>query len=202
MILPMLLGVIVAVVVSGALVSVIGYYTPFMIAGSVIMSLGAGLMSTFEVNTGPAKRIIYPALFGLGVGTGFQQPMIAAQTVLPPEDIPTGTSVVVFAQTFGGAILLSVAQNVFINRLGAELKNRIPDIDPSSILSAGATNLQSMVDKSVVGRVLLAYNDALTQTFYIALTVACLSIVGGLGMEWKSVKAKEKQNDDEELLAH
>lgn len=197
----MLLGVIVAVVASGVLVSGIGYYAPFMIAGSVVMSLGSGLMSTFEVDTGPVKRIIYPAIFGIGVGVGFQQPMIAAQTVLPSEDIPTGTSVVVFAQTFGGAILLSVAQNVFINRLGAELRNRIPDIDVSQILNAGATNLQKIVDESSVARVLLAYNDALTQTFYIALTVACLSIIGGLGMEWKSVKAK-KQEDDEELIVH
>lgn len=202
MILPMVLGVIIAVLASGVLVSAIGYYAPFMIAGSVIMSLGSGLMSTFEVDTDPVKRIIYPAIFGIGIGVGFQQPMIAAQTVLPSEDIPTGTSVVIFAQTFGGAIILSVAQNVFINRLGAELRNRIPDIDVSQILDSGATNLQNMVDESVVGRVLLAYNDALTQTFYIALTMACLSIIGGLGMEWKSVKAKEKQDDDEELMAH
>ncbi len=44
--LPMLLGVIVAVLASGAAVSAVGYYAPFMVAGTVLMSVGAGLLST------------------------------------------------------------------------------------------------------------------------------------------------------------
>lgn len=81
----MLIGVIVAVLASGALVSGIGYYTPFMIAGSVLMSVGVGMCSTIMPNTSNALLIVFPGLFGLGVGIGFQQPLIGAQTVLSKE---------------------------------------------------------------------------------------------------------------------
>lgn len=189
MILPLLIGVILAVVLSGALVSALGHYTPFMIGGSVLMSVGAGLMSTFKVGSGAAARIVFPAVFGAGVGLGFQQPMIAAQTVLGPKDVPVGTSLMVFAQTFGGAVVLSVAQAVFNNRLAASLRAEgLEGVDVEALLDAGATAIAGLVPEGEMGRVLDGYNSAITQTFYVALTVATLSVVGALAMEWRSVR--------------
>ena len=43
----------------GLTVTAIGYYTPFVIASSVFMAIGAGLLSTFETNTGAGKWIGY-----------------------------------------------------------------------------------------------------------------------------------------------
>jgi hypothetical protein len=39
--------------------------------------------------------------------------------------------------------------------------------------------------------VLRAYNDALTNSYYVAAALATLSIVGSLAVEWKSVKGKK-----------
>ena len=36
-------------------VTVVGYYTPFMIAGSMIMAIGAGLLLLFRVDTPLSK---------------------------------------------------------------------------------------------------------------------------------------------------
>lgn len=190
MILALLLGVIAAVVVCGALVSAIGYYTPFMIASSIFMSVGAGLMSTFEVDTGPPRWIAYQILFGIGVGLGFQQPVIAAQTVLKDKDIPIGTSIMVFAQTFGGALMLSVGQTVFSNRLVAEFDAE--GLPRTSLLNADPTDLEDLAGPDLVDIVLRGYNNAICGTFYVALAMATLSVVGALAMEWKSVKSQEK----------
>lgn len=81
----MLIGVIVGVVAAGILVSVLGYYTPFMILGSICMSVGIGLLSTIVPDSGTGVLIAYPAMFGFGVGIGFQQPLIGAQAVLSKE---------------------------------------------------------------------------------------------------------------------
>jgi len=55
--LPMILALVISSIVAGGLVTDFGYYTPFCIAASIIMAIGAGLLSTFEVDTGSAKWI-------------------------------------------------------------------------------------------------------------------------------------------------
>lgn len=106
--LPLILGVTIFSIVSGIGVTVLGYYTPFMLVGAAISAVGAGLLTTFEVETGSGMWIGYQALCGAGIGLVLQQPMIAAQTVLKLEDVPTGTSVIIFFQTLGGALFISV----------------------------------------------------------------------------------------------
>ena len=65
--LPMILALVIMSVIAGGLVTAIGYYTPFMIASSILMSVGAGLLTTFKVNTGHAEWIGYQVIFGFGV---------------------------------------------------------------------------------------------------------------------------------------
>jgi hypothetical protein len=52
---------VVATIFSGALITRIGYYTPFMIFGTCLMSIGAGLLTTLQVDTGSGKVNIIPA---------------------------------------------------------------------------------------------------------------------------------------------
>ncbi|MCJ1377221.1 hypothetical protein MMC17_000313 [Xylographa soralifera] len=188
--LPLIMSHALVALLAGALITLLGYYTPFMLLSSVLMSSGAGLLTTWTPSTPSARWIGYQALFGLGSGLGMNQPLIAAQTVLALADVPIGTASVIFAQTFGGTIFITAAQNIFTNRLLASLQSAVPGLDPAVVLGTGATNLRNVVDPSFLPAVVLAYNGALTRTFYVALAVACLSIVGALGMEWKSVRGK------------
>ncbi len=55
--LPLILALVVSSILAGALVQRLGYYVPFMIANSVIMSIGAGLITTLVPSTGHAKWI-------------------------------------------------------------------------------------------------------------------------------------------------
>ncbi|KAJ5372885.1 Major facilitator superfamily domain general substrate transporter [Penicillium concentricum] len=189
--LPVIIAVVVVSIVSGGLVTIFGYYTPFMIASSVIMTIGAGLLTTLELDSGHAKWIGYQAIFGIGLGLGMQQPMIVAQTALKPEDIPSGTAIVIFAQTLGGAIFVSVAQNVFQNQLVQNLAHYAPDQDSAKLISAGATMLRTLVKGEALHRVLIAWNAAIVQTFYVAVAMGALSLVGPVFIEWLSVKGKK-----------
>lgn len=128
---------------------------------------------------------------GFGVGFGMQQPLIAAQTVCALADVPTATAIVNFTLTLGGALFISVAQNVFTNRLLTNLASNVPSINPSIILETGALSLRENVSPEDIGGVLIAYNDALTHAFYVSVAMASLSIIGAVGMEWKSVKGKK-----------
>ncbi|KAJ7158336.1 major facilitator superfamily transporter, partial [Mycena crocata] len=187
---PMVLSVVVFVLLSGGLIAILGYYTPFMILSSVFMSVGAGLLSTFKPDTNSAHWIGYQVVYGLGTGLGMQQSVLAAQAVLELVDVPVGTSMVMFAQTLGGALFISISQNVFTNKLVSGLVARVPSVSPGLILSAGATSLKEAIEPQYLTAVLEVYNDALVSAFYVALAMAVLSIIGSSMMEWKSIKGK------------
>ncbi|KIW01485.1 uncharacterized protein PV09_07238 [Verruconis gallopava] len=189
--LPLILGVVVLSILAGGLTTALGYYTPFMYASTVFMAVGAGLITTFKVNTGHSKWIGYQFIFGTGVGLGMQQTMIAAQTVLPKADIAIGTSIMMFSQTLGGALFVSVGQNVFTNELVKGIKHYVPNLDAGFVLSVGATEIKNRVPPASLSGVLQAYNDALTRTWYAAVALACLSGLGCAFVQWKSVKGKK-----------
>jgi len=62
-----------------------------------------------------------------------------------------------------------------------------------SVESAGATALRNMVPSSLLPEVLLGYNDALRNTFYLGTALSAVSIFGALAMEWKSVKKEQEK---------
>jgi hypothetical protein len=189
--LPVILGLVVISMIAGGLVTAVGYYTPFMLISAVLMAIGSGLLTTFEVDTGSPQWIGYQFIFGAGVGFGMQQTLVAVQTVLPAADVPIGTAIMMFSQTLGGALFISVAQNVFTNQLIKNLKTVVPDLDPTIVLVVGATELKNQIEQRYLPGVLTAYNLALTQTFYVSVATATMSIVGAAFVQWTSMKGKK-----------
>ncbi|CAO2648798.1 Nn.00g097470.m01.CDS01 [Neocucurbitaria sp. VM-36] len=191
--LPAILGLVVISIMCGGAVTALGYYTPFMLASSVLMAIGAGLLSTFQTDTNSPRWIGYQFIFGAGVGAGMQQTLIAVQTALPAEDVPIGTAIMMFAQTLGGALFISVGQNVFTNQLLKHLQTVVPDLDVGIVLRTGATELKTAIPAQYLSGVITAYNLALTNTFYVSVATATVSIVGAAFVQWKSMKGKQIQ---------
>lgn len=188
----MILGLVIISMASGALVTVLGYYTPFMVVSAVLSSVGAGLLTTFQVDTNHPQWIGYQFIFGAGIGFGMQQTMVAVQACLEGPDVAIGTAIIVFSQTLGGALFIAVAQNVFQNQLVSNIAAaNIQGLNPALVLATGATELKNVFPEKFLPVVLTAYNDALTQTFYVSTGTACIMIVGALCIEWKSVKGKK-----------
>ena len=189
--LPMVLSLVIISIVAGGLVTWLGYYVPFIYASVVCMSVGAGLLTTFKVTTAHPEWIGYQIIFGAGVGLGMQQALMAVQTCLPPRDVAIGTAIIMFSQTLGGSLFVSVGQNVFENQLLKNLEAVVPDFPANVVLSTGATYLKNAVPPQYISRVLVAYDAALTQTWYVSVAMSCLSVIGAVFLEWKSMKAKK-----------
>lgn len=185
--LPMVLSLVVATIIAGAIITKTGFYNPWMFGCSVFMSVGAGLMTTFKTDTGSTKWIGYQFIFGFGIGMGMQQPGMAAQAVLSKKDVSTGVSIMFFSQSLGGALFTCIGQTVFSNNLTRSL-SKIAGIDASSILKAGATGLRDIVAGDQLPVVLSNYNSALSKAFIVTLAAACFSFIPAIGVEWKNVK--------------
>ena len=147
----------------------------------------------------------YKVLTGAGIGVGFQIPIIAVQTVLPLEDVPVGTACVIFFQSLGGALFISVGQTVFQNGIIRGTRTYAPDVNPHLLLTAGAAEIRNVLEK--VGKsdqlphVLRAYMVGLTNSFRV--TVACVAVaaLAACFFEWKSVKDDEARRKKEAGMA-
>ncbi|EOD43779.1 putative mfs multidrug protein [Neofusicoccum parvum UCRNP2] len=201
MLLPLVLSLVVASLMTGALVTRFGYYTPFIISSSFIASIGAGLLTTFKTDSGRDYWIGYQFIFGFGLGLGMQQANIAVQCVLPKADVPVGTTLMFFAQQLGGAVFVSVCQNVFANELVKGVTKLVAGVSPQAVIGTGATHLRTVFGEDVLPGVLAAYNTALVKAFTVALAMCCFSIFGSAAIEWMSVKKHKEQEEGAPAVA-
>ena len=188
---PMMLAMMLGALMAGAVVRKQGYYVPPMILAGILGPIGAGLMSTFWLDTSEGKWIGYQIIYGFGIGVGLQQTGLAIQAVLARRDVPIGGAFNFFGIGLGGAIFVSVTDNIFINKFAANLIG-IPKLPPNFALNAGATTLRSMVPSDELNAVLVAYNTALKYCWYVGVALAALLTPVALGMEWKDIRKKEK----------
>lgn len=187
--LPMVIPLVVASILTGQIISRIGYYTPFLIFGVCLTSIGAGLLTTLTTNTSEGKWIGFQIIYGYGLGSCSQTPNMAAQTVLPRKDVAIGASLMFFGQQLFGAIFTSVGQNILSNQLSKRLSD-IPGIGitPQLIQRTGATEIVSRIPEQYHAVALKVYNDSLRECFQVGVIMACLATLGAFGMEWRSVK--------------
>ncbi|KAJ4422622.1 hypothetical protein N0V82_002741 [Gnomoniopsis sp. IMI 355080] len=190
--LPCLLGYLIATVSHGAAVTSIGYYVPLMLFASTTMPIFAGLMTTFTTSTTAVKVAGYSAAMGFAGGIGFQGPQSAVQTVLSEKDASLGLSVIIFAQNIGPAVSIAAAQTIFLSRLGENLRVLVPDLDSRSVDSLGLSDIKTLVGEANLEMALGVFDTSLMQTWYLAVGLACLTMLGSLTMEWRSVKDKKK----------
>ncbi|KAK7734197.1 hypothetical protein SLS63_004482 [Diaporthe eres] len=196
--LPLVIANTISSLAGGILIGVIGYIWPFLIFSSVFTAVGAGLFTLFDLSTSTGEWIGYQVIYGLGMGLSAQTPVMVAQNVLPLEDIPIGSGMVMFTQTFAGAIFTAVAQTLFANKLGKNLGNTgVPGVDASSVLTEGVTSLTKGLDGHDKIAVLEALNDAIVDSWKLPLALCCISIIGAVTIERRKIRGKEKPADTE-----
>jgi hypothetical protein len=105
--------------------------------------------------------------------------------------MPTGNAIAIFFNSLGGAIAISIAQNIFTNGLTANLPNYAPDVDPRIVIGAGAAYLRLFIKPEQLPGVLLAYMAGLKQAFVISIACGAIGTICACFVEWKSVKGKK-----------
>lgn len=117
---------------------------------------------------------------------------MAAQTVFGIEDVSQSTAVIMSCQILGGAIFLSVGNNVLGNRFVTILAEVAPSLNGHELLEAGITAFRQGHDLNSEALIIAAYSEALTDTFRVAMVLGIMSLVAALGMEWRSVKPEDQ----------
>jgi MFS family permease len=127
---PMVLGLFAASTVMGRRVSRTGRYKHVMLAGTGLLTLGLGLMGTLDETTSLVELGAFMLLVGAGLGMLMQNLVLVVQNAVPHTEIGSGSSLIAFFRSMGGAVGVSV--------LGALLAHKATTSIASGLAAAGA----------------------------------------------------------------
>ncbi|KAJ3497078.1 hypothetical protein NLG97_g2182 [Lecanicillium saksenae] len=150
---------------SGRAITKTGVAAPYMVAGSVIVTIAAGLFFTLDVGTSTGKWVGFQILAGFGYGISFQVPVIIAQAFAAPTDIAPTTAIIIFYRSVGGTLSLAAAQSGFVNQLVRKLTETAPNVDPELVIDKGATEVHHVFSGAELEGVLHAYAWARLATY-------------------------------------
>ncbi|TKA69191.1 hypothetical protein B0A55_07076 [Friedmanniomyces simplex] len=193
--LPNILAALVLAVLSGKLVGVVGYYTPFSIASAIFMAVGYGLCGTLAPKSSAGDWIGFQIIAGVGRGMGMQMPLVAVQNNLSPAMIPLAISLCMFTGMLFGALFLSASATIFTNSLRTLIPEYAPTADLEAIVVAGATGFRKVVAPDELAGVLLAYAKSVDRVFYLCAALAALCLPFSFGLGWTNIKAKAQKKN-------
>lgn len=112
--------------------------------------------------------------------------------MLPPVQIPIATALVVFSQTFAGALFLGIPNAIFDNSVKTLISEYAPAVNPQVIINAGATGFRTATQPSELPSVLVAYAKRVDRVFYLTTGVAAGFFLFSLGMGWKDIRKRNQ----------
>jgi EmrB/QacA subfamily drug resistance transporter len=174
--LPLMAGLLTASVTSGRLISRLGRYKAFPVAGTAVTALGMYLLSRLEVGTQPWLASVYMLVVGVGIGLVMQVLVLAVQNDAPARNIGVATSTATFFRSMGGSLGVAVFGAIFASRLSSELAG----IPGASGLSGGANIRPDQVHAlppAVRHDFLLAFVDALQPVFLVGAAITAVAFL-------------------------
>ena len=125
---PMMLGVLVASITGGQLISRYGRYKVFPIVGTAVMTVGLLLLSRLGVGSSTWTASAYMLVVGLGIGMVMQVLVLAVQNSVDHRLMGVATSGAILFRQIGGSIGVALFGAIFANRLAGNLAERLPGV--------------------------------------------------------------------------
>jgi len=152
---PMVVGLMIASIVSGQVIARTGKYKIFPIVGTFLMS-AAFFYLTFATATSGVIFIMGGMLMlGLGLGQLMQTLTIASQNSVGPRDIGVATSAATFFRQIGGTLGTAVIFSVVFSRAPDAIKTAFGNPDVVAGITAASQDPKVVADQANV--------DVLTQ---------------------------------------
>ncbi len=170
--LPLIAGLLVTSIWSGQVISRIGRYRPFPIAGTALMAIGFYFMSKMGAGTSTLSASWRLLILGLGLGLVMQVLVLAVQNAVDYPDLGVATSGAILFRLIGGAIGTAAFGAIFSNRLTSEL---------SGAAAGAATRQQGRLSPAQLHHLPAAARDAYVHAFTNALSDVFL-VAGGVAV--------------------
>lgn len=123
--LPMVVGMMIASISAGRLIGRTGVVRPFPIIGTALVTFGLLLLSFTTADT--ALPLVMAAMFVLGIGLGncMQPLLLIVQSSVPPTEIGVATSSSTFFRQIGGTLGVAVFLSLLFSTVGDNIRSAI-----------------------------------------------------------------------------
>lgn len=210
--LPMMLAVVITSIVGGRAISSIGRYKWFIVAGSVMSSIGLALFTMLHVDTPLWHVFGFMVVLGIGLGLFMQPLILAAQNSVPPSDLGAGTSTATFFRTLGGSFGVAVMGAVLTAQVNTALRDSLPaavaklppeqaqqftsqEHGTQQLLQAPSAILH--LPTPIKEAIQQAYVVGLDRIFWVAASVAAVSIIVALMLPDHELRSTPAMSADE-----
>src|SRR5439155_1634855 len=123
---PMMAGMLATSISSGQIISRIGRYKLFPIAGTMVLAVGLFLLSRMRATTSGLTAGFFMLIVGMGLGLVMQVLVLAVQNAVEYEDLGVATSGATLFRLVGGSFGVAVLGAIFSSRLAANLARAFP----------------------------------------------------------------------------
>jgi MFS family permease len=161
MMLPMVIGMMTASMLSGLLISKSGRPRMFPIVGSAIFTVGMFSMTQVSADSHLWLVMIYMAIIGYGVGNCMQPLILTVQSAVPPQAIGVATASATFFRQIGGTIGVAVFLSILFSTMGGHISTAFQDETPAIQHSISAGQFTPNLDD----RKVLSGDPAFAQEF-------------------------------------
>lgn len=176
--LPLVIGLLTASIISGRLISKTGKYRIFPIIGTLLLTLGLWLFSHLTLTTSHVTLSIWMLIIGAGLGLFMQVTTLAVQNSTHKKDLGTATATVTFFRSIGS----SIGGAVFGSILTARLAHHITEVLPQAgaIADSAASTGLSNIPPEAKQLVLQSYVNSFHDMFLIAVPFALAAFIVSL----------------------
>ena len=105
---PMLLSLTLASIITGEIISLTGKYKKLVIAEFIITGIGVLLLATMNENTSYYMLILYSTVLGIGSGMAYNIFNVAVQNAFPMRDIGIVTASMRFFRNVGTIVFVPI----------------------------------------------------------------------------------------------
>lgn len=155
MMLPLVLGMMTASIVSGQLTAKTGAVRIFPIIGTALMAIGMFLLSHITADTQLWLVMLYMVLVGMGLGNCMQALTLIVQNAVAPREIGMATSSATFFRQMGGTIGVAIFLSMLFSTVGDNIKSALEKAAKTpefgAALKQAATDPSLMKDKQAYG---------------------------------------------------
>ncbi|KAF9929623.1 hypothetical protein FBU30_001412 [Linnemannia zychae] len=177
--LPLIVGLLIASISSGFMVSKWGQYRPFIWIGLALSTVGTGLLTLLKETSSRGTIIGYLFINGAGLGFSMQTIMLAIQSSVATADIAVATANATFFRTVGSVLGVAISGTVFNNAVKNNLAPLIKDNDAIRIVLLNSYEVVKF-DEPTREKILHAFMLALQKAFTVCIPFMGLAFLCSL----------------------
>ncbi|AGZ40869.1 MFS transporter [Actinoplanes friuliensis] len=174
--LPLILSLAVASTIGGRIITTTGRWKPVLVAGSLLITLGLGVLGLTRDGTAYWQLSIGMGLLGLGLGTTLQNLVLAVQNSVNPSELGSASSSVAFFRTLGGTIGVSALGAVLAGQVSRYTSDGLAALGVPAV-SGGSSPRPADLPAPVRVVVEGAFGHATGNLFLYAAPLALIALV-------------------------